>query len=144
MPFAFAAAAVAVAVVWARSYRFPPNRAGGDVLSFTREDPLWWVISARGRITLCRQEGRDWGPEFPGFDFADFAYGGHRGPNGSLYNAAIPHWFATVLLMAPPAAYAASARRRRRRAKPGHCPSCGYDLTGNLSGVCPECGNAAS
>ena len=22
---------------------------------------------------------------------------------------------------------------------PGHCP-CGYDLTGNVSGVCPECG----
>ena len=24
----------------------------------------------------------------------------------------------------------------------GHCNSCGYDLTGNLSGVCPECGTA--
>ena len=24
-------------------------------------------------------------------------------------------------------------------AKPGHC-RCGYDLTGNVSGVCPECG----
>ena len=22
----------------------------------------------------------------------------------------------------------------------GHCQSCGYDLTGNTSGVCPECG----
>jgi len=22
----------------------------------------------------------------------------------------------------------------------GHCQSCGYDLTGNVSGVCPECG----
>ncbi len=28
--------------------------------------------------------------------------------------------------------------RRRRR---GRCVSCGYDLTGNVSGVCPECGN---
>jgi hypothetical protein len=24
--------------------------------------------------------------------------------------------------------------------KPGHCRSCGYDLTGNVSGRCPECG----
>ena len=24
---------------------------------------------------------------------------------------------------------------------PGHCP-CGYDLTGNATGVCPECGHA--
>ena len=23
---------------------------------------------------------------------------------------------------------------------PGCCRSCGYDLTGNTSGVCPECG----
>jgi hypothetical protein len=22
----------------------------------------------------------------------------------------------------------------------GQCPQCGYDLTGNVSGVCPECG----
>ena len=27
----------------------------------------------------------------------------------------------------------------RRRAKPGHCP-CGYNLTGNVSGTCPDCG----
>jgi hypothetical protein len=32
------------------------------------------------------------------------------------------------------------ARRLRRRAEAGHCPACGYDLTGNVSGVCPECG----
>ncbi len=29
--------------------------------------------------------------------------------------------------------------RRGRRRKPGHC-GCGYDLTGNVSGRCPECG----
>ena len=23
---------------------------------------------------------------------------------------------------------------------PGHCPACGHNLTGNVSGVCPECG----
>ena len=23
---------------------------------------------------------------------------------------------------------------------PGHCRKCGYDLTGNTSGICPECG----
>jgi len=24
--------------------------------------------------------------------------------------------------------------------KPGHCRGCDYDLTGNVSGRCPECG----
>lgn len=27
-----------------------------------------------------------------------------------------------------------------RRFKPGVCQECGYNLTGNISGVCPECG----
>ena len=30
--------------------------------------------------------------------------------------------------------------RDRRRIPPGHCQRCGYDLTGNVSGVCSECG----
>jgi hypothetical protein len=29
---------------------------------------------------------------------------------------------------------------RDRRPPKGHCRNCGYDLTGNVSGVCPECG----
>jgi len=28
----------------------------------------------------------------------------------------------------------------RRRIRPGHCRHCSYNLTGNISGVCPECG----
>ena len=34
----------------------------------------------------------------------------------------------------------ARARRRRR----GQCPHCGYDLSGNASGVCPECGETVA
>ena len=29
---------------------------------------------------------------------------------------------------------------RDRRPPKGHCQNCDYDLTGNVSGVCPECG----
>jgi predicted RNA-binding Zn-ribbon protein involved in translation (DUF1610 family) len=36
--------------------------------------------------------------------------------------------------------YARSRRYRRRRR--GECLDCGYNLTGNVSGVCPECGTA--
>ncbi len=28
----------------------------------------------------------------------------------------------------------------KQRARKGHCPVCGYNLTGNVSGRCPECG----
>ncbi len=34
----------------------------------------------------------------------------------------------------------ATVGRSRVAFDPDHCTSCGYNLTGNLSGVCPECG----
>jgi ABC-type ATPase with predicted acetyltransferase domain len=30
--------------------------------------------------------------------------------------------------------------RRAQRIAAGRCATCGYSLTGNLSGICPECG----
>jgi hypothetical protein len=52
-----------------------------------------------------------------------------------------PMW----LLMVPalfllPVAWLVSALRRRYRQWTGRCQSCGYNLTGNTSGICPECG----
>ena len=35
---------------------------------------------------------------------------------------------------------ARGATRIMRKLTPGTCPQCGYDLTGNVSGRCPECG----
>jgi hypothetical protein len=43
----------------------------------------------------------------------------------------------------PPLAWALSfygRDRLRRRAKAGRCAGCGYALSGNVSGTCPECG----
>jgi len=31
---------------------------------------------------------------------------------------------------------------RAPRIRPGHCVHCGYNLTGNTSGICSECGTA--
>jgi hypothetical protein len=52
-------------------------------------------------------------------------------------------WF----VIAPAALIAVSAAAIRcltRRHKVGFCSRCGYDLTGNVSGVCPECGTAVA
>jgi hypothetical protein len=38
---------------------------------------------------------------------------------------------------------AAPARRRQQRIDTGLCAECGYSLTGNVSGKCPECGALA-
>ncbi len=45
-----------------------------------------------------------------------------------------------VCLVLLPVALCALLWLRRRRFPPGHCQRCGYDLTGNVSGRCPECG----
>ena len=49
----------------------------------------------------------------------------------------IPLWF-PFLLVAVPTAWS----WRRSRYPFGFCQACGYDLTGNVSGRCPECGRA--
>lgn len=52
----------------------------------------------------------------------------------------VPAWAVAFASMLSPAFAAARELKRRRKAKEGHCRRCGYDLTANISGVCPECG----
>ncbi len=75
-----------------------------------------------------------------GFHGPDFAYEVTQTPRGTLKLAIarIPFWF-LLLLTAVPTAWL--WHRDRRRIPPGCCLRCGYDLTGNTSGVCSECGN---
>jgi hypothetical protein len=50
----------------------------------------------------------------------------------------IPFWIPFLIIAVPTAVII----RRMRRWKPEGklCKSCGYDLTGNVSGICSECG----
>lgn len=59
--------------------------------------------------------------------------------DGSVSYLHLPLWV-PLLLVALPTAF---LWWRDRRVPPGHCLQCGYDLTGNTSGVCPECGRAS-
>jgi len=54
----------------------------------------------------------------------------------------VPDWFITTISALPAAWIGFRALRRGKLQRA--CPACGYDLTGNVSGVCPECGMAAS
>ncbi len=54
------------------------------------------------------------------------------------FTFAFPLWFPFLLIALPTGYLFWTDHRRRMRA--GCCEGCGYDLTGNKSGMCPECG----
>ena len=55
----------------------------------------------------------------------------------------IPLWIPFILFSAyPTIAFIRGPLRRWRRRKRGLCIRCGYNLEGNVSGTCPECGMA--
>jgi hypothetical protein len=54
----------------------------------------------------------------------------------------VPLWFVSAVTGAPFVVSLVTAARRRMRDRDGRCRQCGYNLTANTSGVCPECGTA--
>jgi hypothetical protein len=53
----------------------------------------------------------------------------------------VPYWPPAVFASILPLNYLVKVRRRRAAERDStRCPACGYDLTANVSGVCPECG----
>ena len=51
----------------------------------------------------------------------------------------VPFWMPFIVILIP----TAILWWRDRPPRSGHC-ECGYDLTGNVSGTCPECGRVAT
>ena len=101
----------------------------------------------RWKVDLCNtglyiehnQYGFD--PNFNGRWSCGAYYYTHARLGFRTTNIYIPLWLPLVLFSAyPTIAFFHSPNRRYRRRKKGLCLTCGYDLTGNVSGICPECG----
>lgn len=63
-------------------------------------------------------------------------HGEHRTGPISGWVVFVPLWLPLVGVAIP----TTLAWRRCRRFPPGYCQKCGYDLAGNATGLCPECG----
>lgn len=74
-----------------------------------------------------------------------FNEGSHRQPFVTFFQAAAPVKVAFVALAlgfmyAGVLLFHDRLRWKRTQFVPGFCTTCGYDLRGNVSGICPECG----
>ena len=89
-----------------------------------------------GRVRLV--SFRECGVAVPRW-FWQFSF--QRWPNGAVGSPesfAVPLWAPWLVMLLP----TIWLWRLDRRRPPGVCRTCGYDLTGNATGVCPECGKA--
>ena len=80
---------------------------------------------------------------FLGFLYMSGRAGAHRPSNPPQVATlvAVPLWMSLVITTPyPTTAFIRGPLRRWRRRKRGECANCGYNLTGNVTGVCSECG----
>ena len=63
------------------------------------------------------------------------------GASCPLAAASVPHYFLCAVFSVPPLIAIGRLAKNRRRRRAGCCGACGYNLTANISGICPECGS---
>jgi hypothetical protein len=105
---------------------------------------LWYIIVSHGTVDIGWSHTPRGGPP-PKWAWGRDKFALDWSPGYWIYRApvrtvSVSLWM-LFLLVALPTAYL--WYRDRRRFPRGHCQLCGYDLTGNVSGVCPECGAKA-
>lgn len=118
--------AVAGAVFYSRVD--PPGSASPSA----RQPGLKWSIERLERSAIV------WMPKY---EEATFDASRPRRVHGSYEDLWIPLWIPLVLIAV---ASVLLWWLDRWRPLPGHCRKCGYDLTGNVSGRCPECGQTVA
>ena len=115
----------------------------GPYVHWVSRDSRWLISSHDGYMDIERFTPRFVAdlPLRPGFGTGGFSSGGpvlwpFVGSNANCTQILIPLWL-PLLALALPVAF---LWYRDRRPPKGRCQSCGYNLTGNTSGLCPECG----
>ncbi len=130
---------VLIVVAWAASLRWYVTRFGtyvradlcvGSVRAAWRTDSRFSrfrrVRVARWEVSVVSPSRSRYGFRWPTAESQ---------PSLEMSWVSLPLWLPLLVIATP----TAILWRRDRRIPPGHCQKCGYDLTGNVSGRCPEC-----
>ena len=98
-------------------------------------------VSVRsGVLYIYRLHVPPWGPGYTQYNWRPFLEALLSG-GGCLHRLRMPLWVPFLIFAPyPTLAFFRGPVRRYRRRKRGLCVNCGYNLTGNISGICPECG----
>ncbi|HEY8748283.1 MAG TPA: hypothetical protein VIM11_09935 [Tepidisphaeraceae bacterium] len=114
----------------------------GTIALFNQSRPYFngtMSISARNAPPASRP--REISARFPGFHFRHFTWPGHF-PGGTYWTLAISLLYPLALSTICPIAWCIAWLRRRDNSD--FCRTCSYNLKGNQSGTCPECGTPIS
>ncbi len=147
-------AAIAVVAAWAISWRRPFGLHWPDSTPPPGGFAVGTTVSVRnGTLHLHRRVGdRIPAHQFAVAGFSTLCYPILRPcllpsqqPRGQqILLVRVPLWMPYLAFAAYPlAALRHAMRRQRRTVAPTVCTTCGYDLTRNTSGICPECGTPA-
>jgi hypothetical protein len=80
-----------------------------------------------------------------GFEYGStFAPAGWFEPEKRERALVVPDLALLILLLILPLMWLRRLMRTSAHGRTGLCKNCGYDLTGNVSGICPECGTPIS
>ena len=117
-------------------YREPSEDSSFCVVVDRFSVRLWeWTFSDSAR-TASKVEGA-----LAGFGVLFERKRTGTGRNLLTHRLTVPGPFLMVVLLSfPVLGFIRGPLRRRRRRRLGQCLQCAYALTGNTSGVCPECG----
>ncbi|MCH7995056.1 MAG: hypothetical protein IIB57_11525 [Planctomycetes bacterium] len=120
-------------------YYESPNSRWAIALTFGRISFGDWNENGAGWTCMpVYSELRFFAAEMPWTEFAHKRLGFSLPRRDSRGVFRIPVWLLVVAVGFP----TAILWWRDRRPKAGFCKVCKYDLTGNVSGTCPECGTA--
>jgi hypothetical protein len=139
---------VATVVLWIRSYWVwddIPVQNNNDVRIelVGGHISISWNPLMMFPIAASHNPASDYGPlQKPAFNWSFAGFGYWSDPVWGSRGIFVPFRFPVVAFFMLPVGWLIARTRRARMPHFQHCPTCRYNLTGNESGICPECGTS--